>query len=111
MISLGRRNIAFLGHASCHYPEFFGRYRGYVEALRAAGLEVSSELQADAISTVNEGQGAARKIIASGKPFDAIFAASDLIAIGALGVLKEAGIAVPGQVSIVGFDESPPPAS
>ncbi|MGA7711131.1 MAG: LacI family DNA-binding transcriptional regulator [Rhizomicrobium sp.] len=107
LISLGRRNIAFLGHASGHYPEFFGRYSGYVEALRSAGLEVSTDLQADAISTLEEGQGAARKIIARGKPFDAIFAASDLIAIGALGVLKKAGISVPEQVSVVGFDDIP----
>jgi DNA-binding LacI/PurR family transcriptional regulator len=107
LISLGRRNIAFLGYASSRYPEFFGRYRGYAEALRTAGLEVAPELQADAVSTVKAGQAAACRIIASGKPFDAIFAASDLIAIGALGVLKEAGIAVPEQVSLVGFDDIP----
>ncbi|HUO97236.1 MAG TPA: substrate-binding domain-containing protein [Rhizomicrobium sp.] len=107
LISLGRRNIAFLGHASNHYPEFFGRYRGYVGALCDAGLPVVPELQADAVSALPDGEKAIRQIIAGGVPFDAIFAASDLIAIAALGVLRESGITVPGQVSVVGFDDIP----
>jgi DNA-binding LacI/PurR family transcriptional regulator len=107
LIGLGRRNIAFLGHASDHYPEFFGRYRGYVDALREAGLDIVPELQAGAVSALPDGENATRQIIASGKPFDAIFAASDLIAVAALGVLRNAGIAVPQQVSVVGFDDIP----
>jgi len=107
LISLGRRNIAFLGTASNHYPEFFGRYRGYVDALQAAGLPVTPELQADAVSNLLDGEKASRQIVACGKPFDAVFAASDLIAIAALGVLRDNGIAVPEQVSVIGFDDIP----
>lgn len=107
LVSLGRRNIAFLGSASDHYPEFFGRYRGYVDALKAAGLPANPALQADAVSALPDGEAAARKIIASGAPFDGVFAASDLIAIAALGVLRDAGLAVPEQVSVVGFDDIP----
>jgi DNA-binding LacI/PurR family transcriptional regulator len=107
LIKLGRRRIVFLGHASSHYPEFFERYRGYADALAEAGLEASPVLHADAISTVQSGHDAANEIIGSGKPFDAVFAASDMIAIGALRALQDAGIAVPGQVSLVGFDDIP----
>jgi Transcriptional regulators len=107
LIGLGRRNIAFLGSATDHYPEFFGRYRGYVDALRAAGLPVDPALQADAVSASPEGERAMRQILASGAPVDGIFAASDLIAIAALGVLREAGITVPDQVSVIGFDDIP----
>ncbi|MDE2183690.1 MAG: LacI family DNA-binding transcriptional regulator [Alphaproteobacteria bacterium] len=107
LISLGRTNIAFLGHASARYPEFQGRHQGYLKALDAAGLELQRDLQADAISSIPSGQAAARKLMAGGRPFDAIFAASDLIAIGALGVLRDAGIDVPGEVSVVGFDDIP----
>jgi DNA-binding LacI/PurR family transcriptional regulator len=107
LIALGRRNIAYLGYATPRYPEFYGRHRGYVAALTAAGLEVSPELQADAVSNLADGRVAIRRIMDSGKKFDAIFAASDLIAIAALAVLKECGIAVPEQVSIVGFDDIP----
>jgi DNA-binding LacI/PurR family transcriptional regulator len=41
----------------------------------------------------------------NGLPFDAIFAASDLIAINAMGVLKGQGISIPEQVSVVGYDD------
>ncbi|MBU6296848.1 MAG: LacI family DNA-binding transcriptional regulator [Alphaproteobacteria bacterium] len=107
LLALGRRRIAFLGYASPRYPEFGGRYRGYADALREAGLEVPVELQADAVSSIGSGEKAAREVIAGGGKFDAIFAASDLIAIGALTVLKEHGVAVPGDVSVVGFDDIP----
>jgi DNA-binding LacI/PurR family transcriptional regulator len=107
LIALGRRNIAFLGHASDHYPEFFGRYRGYIDALNEAGLPIVPELHAGAVSALPDGEIAARQIIESGHPFDGIFAASDLIAIAALGVLRDAGISVPEHVSVVGFDDIP----
>ena len=107
LIALGRRHIAFLGTASNHYPEFFARYRGYCDALRAAGLPVMPELQADAVSALPDGEAAAKKVIATGVPLDGVFAASDLIAIAALGVLRDAGLSVPEQVSVVGFDDIP----
>ncbi|MDR3525935.1 MAG: substrate-binding domain-containing protein [Rhizomicrobium sp.] len=107
LISLGRRNIAFLGCASEHYPEFFGRYRGYVDALRAADLPVLPQLQQDAVSALPDGERAMRHLIAYGVPVDGIFAASDLIAIAALQVLHEKGYRVPEDVSLVGFDDIP----
>ena len=105
LIGLNRRNIAFLGTASSHYPEFFERYRGYAEALNHAGLGKPTELQVDALSMENSGYLAARQLIAAQVPFDAIVAASDLIAIGALRALQEQHIDVPGAVSVVGFDD------
>lgn len=107
LIGLGRRNIAFLGHASTHYPEFFERYRGYVAALETIGASPSAALQVDAISTEKAGYAAARELLASAKDFDAILAASDLIAIGALRALEEEHIEVPTKVSVVGFDDIP----
>lgn len=107
LIKLGRRNIAFLGSATQHYPEFNARYRGYVDALRAADLPVEPALQADAISALPEGERAMRHVLAGGARVDGIFGASDLIAIGALGVLREAGLSVPGDVSVIGFDDIP----
>ncbi|MEI9995877.1 MAG: LacI family DNA-binding transcriptional regulator [Rhizomicrobium sp.] len=105
LISLGRRRIAFLGYASPRYPEFSGRHRGYTDALRAAGLDVVPPLQADALSSIPSGENAAREILSRGETFDAIFAASDMIAIGALSALKKNGIDVPKDVSVVGFDD------
>jgi DNA-binding LacI/PurR family transcriptional regulator len=111
LLSQGRRHLAFLGHATTHYPEFFDRYRGYERALLEAQLGASSALQVDAITTEEAGFQAAKELISRGVQFDAIVAASDLIAIGALRALQEAGIEVPRQVSVSGFDDIPAASS
>ena len=107
LIGEGRSKIAFLGHADEHYPEFFGRYSGLCAAMREAGIEPDRRLQYDALTTEAQGHAAARLLIESGLEFDAIFAASDLIAIGAMRALAEAGHSVPGDVAVVGFDDIP----
>jgi DNA-binding LacI/PurR family transcriptional regulator len=107
LLQLGRRRIAFLGTASSHYPEFLERYHGCREALLEAGATVDAALQVDAITTEQAGNDAACELLRRGAGFDAIVAASDLIAIGALRAMQERGIKVPGEVSIVGFDDIP----
>jgi DNA-binding LacI/PurR family transcriptional regulator len=107
LLTLGRRSIAFLGNASSHYPEFFERYRGYSEALKTVGIPVLGALQVDAITTEQSGFAAASELLVRGQRFDAIVAASDLIAIGALRALQEHRIDVPAAVSVVGFDDIP----
>jgi DNA-binding LacI/PurR family transcriptional regulator len=107
LVEGGRRKIAFLGDASTHYPEFFARYCGCDAALREAGLRINPALQVNATSTEQAGYEAAKALIARELPFDAIFAASDLIAIGALHALKELGLRVPEDVAVVGFDGTP----
>jgi DNA-binding LacI/PurR family transcriptional regulator len=61
----------------------------------------------DADNQENSGSAAAEALLASGKKFDGVFAASDLIAIGAIRALQQAGLDVPGDVSVVGFDDIP----
>lgn len=107
LIARGRRRIAFLGDASGHYPEFQERYRGLTAAMRDAGLTPDIRLQVDALSDERSGQEACQRLLERGIPFDAIFAASDLIAIGAMRALAEAGLRVPEDVAIVGFDDIP----
>ncbi|MBY6217143.1 LacI family DNA-binding transcriptional regulator [Qipengyuania aquimaris] len=107
LISKGREHIAFLGHAGEQYPEFAGRYSGLCEALKSAGIASDKSLQYDAITTEEAGYAAAKALVESGQSFDAVFAASDLIAIGAMRALAEAGKRVPGDVAVVGFDDIP----
>ena len=107
LLGAGRRKIAFLGTASTHYPEFFDRFRGYERALLEAQAPASSALQVDAITTEESGFQAASELRARGVEFDAIVAASDLIAIGALRALQDAGVEVPRQVAVTGFDDIP----
>lgn len=106
-VERGRRKVAFLGHADEHYPEFAHRYLGLCEALREQGIEPDPALQFDAVTSDEAGYAAARRLIHSGAAFDAVFAASDVIAIGAMRALDEAGLAIPGDVAVVGFDNIP----
>jgi DNA-binding LacI/PurR family transcriptional regulator len=107
LLACGRRRIAFLGDASSHYPEFLDRFLGCEAALRDAGLALDRALQVDAESSEDMGYEAARELMRRGAIFDAIFAGSDLIAIGALRALAEAGLRVPEDVAVVGFDDIP----
>jgi DNA-binding LacI/PurR family transcriptional regulator len=107
LLGLGRRRIAFLGHADEHYPEFADRYQGLCAAMADAGVRPDPALQIDALTAEDAGHAAARTLIDRGVSFDAIFAASDLIAIGAMRALAEAGLSVPADVAVVGFDDIP----
>lgn len=107
LIGLGRRRIAFLGQADEHYPEFAARYAGLCAALTQAGIMPDPALKRDAISREDIGYKALRQLLDDGVEFDALFAASDLIAIGAMRALAEAGRTMPGDVAIMGFDDLP----
>ena len=107
LIDQGWRRIGFVGNASEHYPEFLERYRGYAQALRESGLEADPDLQVDAITTERSGYEAANRLMERNAPFDALFCASDLIAIGAMRALQEKGFAIPLDVAIAGFDDIP----
>ncbi len=103
----GHRRIAFLGHASERYPEFFDRYRGYVAALQQAGIVVEPAIQVDSISNEQDGYNAMMQLLANEQTCDAVFAASDLIAIGAMNAIQEKGMTIPDQIAVVGFDNIP----
>ncbi len=101
-----RKNIAFLGDISEHAPEFRERYRGYCRALSLAGMIINPKLQLKVDdSNADQGYEACRKLLRSRIKFDAIFAATDLIAMGAIKALYEAGLRIPEDVAIVGFDD------
>jgi DNA-binding LacI/PurR family transcriptional regulator len=107
LIGLGRREIAFIGDASSHAPEFHDRYRGACEAQRINNIEIVDARQVDAITNEQSGYDAANALLDSKVKFDAIFAASDLIAIGAIRALNDRQIDVPHDVAVVGFDDIP----
>ncbi len=108
LLALGRRRIAFIGNCTEHFPEFHARYLGGCDAQRAAGIAADPALQVDAVeSTEQVGKRAMKALIDRGVAFDAVFAASDLLAIGAIQALSEAGLSVPGDVSVIGFDDIP----
>ncbi|HET9048189.1 MAG TPA: LacI family DNA-binding transcriptional regulator [Chiayiivirga sp.] len=107
LLEQGRRRIAFLGDASNRFPEFQARFQGCDDALRAAGLSLAPALQVDADSNEQDGYEAIKTLQARGLAFDAVFAASDLIAIGAMQALHDAGVRIPEDVAVIGFDGTP----
>ena len=107
LIGLGRRRIAILGDTSRRHPEFASRYVGYARALQQAGLDRAPELEVHADNHEQFGYQAIRGLLRSGHEFDAVFAVTDVLAIGAMRALADAGRDVPSDVSVVGFDDLP----
>jgi LacI family transcriptional regulator len=102
LISLGRRRIAHItGNLSIADAQ--DRLRGYKNALTQAGLPVDPDLIVPAFFSRQSGYDAMRQLLPR-KP-DAIFAAGDTIAVGALQAAHEAGIRVPHDLAVVGFDD------
>jgi DNA-binding LacI/PurR family transcriptional regulator len=102
---LDRKRIVFLGDLDP--PEAMQRHRGYLDALAQGGLEVDAELIVPAHFEVESAEAAVDALIRRGVDFDGVVAASDQIALGAVRALLHAGIDVPGQVSVIGFDNVP----
>ena len=81
------------------------RYEGCLDSLRNHGLEFDEELDYQAVRfSYKDGYDATKRLLETGRGFTALFAAADVMAIGAIRALKEAGLRVPEDVSVVGFD-------
>ena len=107
LLDRGAQHVAFLGDATNHCPEFLERYRGHCDALEARGIRVDPMLQVTAISSEQSGFDAANALLGRKVRFDAVCAASDLIAIGAMKALRAQGLRVPDDVLVSGFDDIP----
>jgi LacI family transcriptional regulator len=104
LIERGHRRIATITGPPT-MPAGIDRLSGYREAIAAAGL--ADGVVEDGNFTADGGAAAMRRILASGDLPDAIFVASDLMARGALAALANAGVRVPEDVALIGFDDSP----
>lgn len=107
LLTCGRRAIAFIGTANAANPEFLDRWRGYCRALSDNGIQPDEQLCVDADPSEQSGHDAITELLRRGVDFDAIFAASDIAAIGAMRALQSAGRTIPRDVAIVGFDDIP----
>lgn len=104
LISLGHRRIAYIdGHTPSAISE--GRFLGYKQALARHGLPLDPRLVASGNFTEEGGRVAMRRILEASADITAVFAASDLMAIGAMKALREAGRKIPRDVAVVGFDD------
>ena len=107
LLASGRRRIAVVG---AHEHEVIGsaglRLRGYREALEAAGIPYDDDIVAyTTLWHRAYGARAMRDLLDRGVQFDAVFGLNDTLALGAMRTMQEAGIHVPDDVSVVGWDD------
>jgi LacI family transcriptional regulator len=104
LLSLGHRRIATIAGPMETRPGR-DRLRGYRDALRDAGVAFRDEYVRSGDFYVDAGERAARELLALDDRPTAIVAASDLMAVGALRAAAAAGLSVPDDLSVVGFDD------
>ncbi len=85
----------------------FDRFEGFREGLAETGLANDPELIIRGDWSATSGYQATQRLLAAGRPFTAIFAQNDQMAVGAIRVLRESGFCVPDDVSVIGFDDIP----
>ena len=103
LLELGHRDIAFVA-GSATSPEAAARQRSWRDEMQRARLSAARRYAGDWSSA--SGYAAGCRMIADGVP-TAVFAANDQMALGVLSALAEAGLDVPGDVSVAGFDDVP----
>ena len=108
LIDLGHRRIAFVGDppgGPYHPTTRYGRLEGYRECLAEAGLPAPPEYVKQGAPERHVVHRLTQELLALAEPPTAIFAGSDTQALGVLEAVQRAGLDVPGDVSIVGFDD------
>ena len=107
LVELGHRRVALIGDPP---PEFRfdwsrDRTRGYERALAAAGIEVQPDYVREGTRLPHVARAIATELLSLPERPTAVFAASDTQAIGVLEAARALGISVPGELSVVGFDD------
>lgn len=104
LLSLGHTRIAYIG--SClNLTENPERLAGYQQALAEAGLAPPAEYLVEADGWPEGGQRAMRRLLALPHPPSAVFCFNDLTALGAIEAVRSAGLRVPDDLSVAGFDD------
>ncbi|WP_434155720.1 LacI family DNA-binding transcriptional regulator [Pseudomonas sp. JZ134] len=104
LISFGHKRIALI-QGPVSSPLTQARMAGYKDALQAAGLNIESNLILPGSFTLDSGSLAAERLIATGNLPTAVFCENDEMAIGAIQCFRKAGLRIPEDISVAGFDD------
>ncbi|VUD62476.1 HTH-type transcriptional repressor CytR [Thalassocella blandensis] len=104
LIDLGHENIAVITGDS-NTPSTQDRLKGYLTALKKAGIRKRQEFIQEGQYCIEQGEESTKSLLQLKQRPSAIFCFSDEIAIGCLSTLKSAGFEVPGDMSVIGFDD------
>jgi LacI family transcriptional regulator len=106
LLERGHRKIAVIAGPSTS-PDNVERINGFLGELAHAGVDTGTLWIAESDFSPEGGWAAASELVASNRQFTALFCANDEMAVGALSYFQQAGIAVPAQVSVLGYDDTP----
>ncbi|WP_150268337.1 LacI family DNA-binding transcriptional regulator [Paenibacillus tepidiphilus] len=104
LIEKGHRSIAYISGPANSYDNAL-RYQGFLRAMQEAGLEEKPKWKLSGGFVRDGGHKATKMMLMQGELPSAIFYGNDEMAIGGLKALEEAGVSVPGEVSVIGFDD------
>jgi DNA-binding LacI/PurR family transcriptional regulator len=105
LIGLGHRRIGFIANAPQSYSGAEQRFAGYRQALAEHDIPLLGSLVHTATFSPESGRTAMQRLLDLVEPPTAVFAASDVVAIGAMGAIHAAGLTIPGDVAVIGFDD------
>ena len=103
MLSRGLKRIAFI-NGSLDLPLYRDRYEGYLRAMREGAVDEPSDMVIHGISGWDDGYQVMKELLESGCKPDAVFATSDPKAMGIIRAIRDAGLRVPQDISVMGFD-------
>ena len=106
LVALGHRRVACITNAPLAYTAARDRLEGYHAALRRAGFEAPDELVVEGAFDAPSGR-LAMNLLLGRRPPSAVFVASDIVALGAIAAINDAGFRVPEDISVIGFDDVP----
>lgn len=106
LLGQGRKRVAHIPYGSCEHDSVRARLRGYRAALAERGLDFDPDLVAAGDFSAESGYEAMRAILRAARP-DAIFCGNDMVAFGAMRAALDAGITIPGDLAVIGFDDIP----
>ena len=106
LIDLGRRRIAML-NGQLEFGCNRDRLEGYKSALQDAGIRFESRHTMTGYFTEESGASGIARVLEADPKVDAVFAANDLMAFGAMRAIRNAGRRIPDDVAVVGFDDIP----
>ncbi|MGZ6346040.1 MAG: LacI family DNA-binding transcriptional regulator [Anaerolineales bacterium] len=107
LIEHGHRRIAMITNASLEYTSAQQRRSGYWQALTEAGIEPDDSLIQEGGYTPASGYIAMEKLLELPLRPTAVFVASDVVSLGAIRAIKQAGLRIPQHMAVVGFDDIP----
>jgi LacI family transcriptional regulator len=105
LISLGHRRIGFISNAPFAYSGAQDRFSGYRQALGEHDIPLDESIVFPAAFLPEAGAAAIQELLGLSDPPTAMFCASDVVALGAMGAIRNAGLSIPEDIAVAGFDD------